>query len=64
MKLVYELSKLAINDLESIWNYTPEKWSVEQANSYYRLIFEIIDSICIDPQIGKSIMVVKKNRSN
>lgn len=61
MKLDYELSELAINDLEDIWNYTADQWSIEQANKYYMLIFSAIDCICNDPLIGKSIMEVKKN---
>ncbi len=59
MKLTYELSKLAISDLESIWHYTVEKWSIDQANKYYKLIFSAIDSICTDPQSGKSITEIK-----
>ena len=34
----YEVSKLAILDLENIWAYTLENWSLEQANKYYELI--------------------------
>lgn len=61
MKLDYELSKLAINDLESIWSYTAKEWSVKQANKYYEIIFDVIDSICTDPEIGRSIREVKEN---
>ena len=61
MKLGYELSELALKDMDSIWNYTAEQWSVEQANTYYLQIFEVIEVICLNPQIGKSIKEVKEN---
>lgn len=64
MKLGYELSKLALEDLNSIWEYTAEQWSIEQANKYYKDIFEVVELICINPEVGKSIKEVKeKHRS-
>ena len=64
MKLGYELSKLALEDLNSIWEYTAEQWSIEQANKYYKDIFEVVELICINPKVGKSIIEVKeKHRS-
>lgn len=39
---VWRLSPLAEEDLEGIWLYTMQRWSVAQADSYYRqLITEI-----------------------
>jgi len=32
------LKQRAINDLNSIWDYTFEKWSENQADIYYRTI--------------------------
>jgi plasmid stabilization system protein ParE len=32
MKLKFEISELALKDLENIWEYTVEQWSNEQAN--------------------------------
>ena len=61
MKLKYKLSKLAIEDIDSIWNYTANQWSTNQANKYFERIFEVIDSISINPNIGKSIKEVKEN---
>ncbi len=60
MKLKFELSKLALKDINSIWDYTAEQWSVSQANNYYKQIFEVIDLICENPEIGKSIKLVKE----
>ena len=34
----YSISRKAIADLDSIWDYTIERWSEEQANRYYQQI--------------------------
>ncbi len=60
MILKYKLSKLAIKDIDAIWIYTAEQWSLEQANIYYRLIFDAVNLICANPKIGKSIEAIKK----
>lgn len=57
----YELSKLAIIDLENIYAYTVEAWSISQADKYYKLILKTIEQICRFPEIGKSIDFVKPN---
>lgn len=41
----YRISKKAIEDLDSIWLYTKENWSVEQADRYYHLIINEIEYI-------------------
>ncbi len=46
------ISREAAEDLEFIWTYSREKWSVEQANRYYHFIFEEIDLICRNPLAG------------
>jgi len=61
MKFEYELSRLAQKDLNSIWDYTAEQWSPNQANKYYKYIFSEINKICSNPEIGKSIKDVKDN---
>jgi len=61
MKLKYELSKLAIQDVNAIYNYTKSKWSSAQANKYYEYIFDEINNICSNPEKGKSISEVKQD---
>jgi toxin ParE1/3/4 len=56
----YELSRLAQTDLEEIWNYTAKNWSVNQANKYYETIFQEIERICQNSDIGKSIRTIKE----
>lgn len=59
MKRNYELSKLALTDIDNIWLYTIENWSKTQANKYYKEIFAEIFRICDNPDIGKSIKEIK-----
>jgi toxin ParE1/3/4 len=33
----YIISEKALEDLNNIWIYTAENWSVEQANRYYKI---------------------------
>jgi toxin ParE1/3/4 len=38
----FKLSKETERDLENIWLYTHENWSIEQAERYLNLIFDEI----------------------
>ena len=58
--LPYVISKKAVFDLQDIWLYTVEKWSVEQADRYYDLIFDEINYICQNAKSGKSMEHVRK----
>ena len=53
-------SKKAVSDLEEIWLYTFEKWSKEQADRYYNLIFNEINYFCKNVSTGKSMEHVRK----
>lgn len=43
----------AIDDLNSIWNYTAHKWSEEQADRYYNMIKMACNDIRPNYEIGK-----------
>ncbi|MCC6815092.1 MAG: type II toxin-antitoxin system RelE/ParE family toxin [Saprospiraceae bacterium] len=60
MKFDYEISILALKDLDQIWEYTAKQWSIQQANKYYKEIFQFIGKICKNYQFGKSIDEIKK----
>ena len=49
----YNISKEAEYDLESIWLYTFEEWSLEQADYYFDLIMDEIEYISKNPKSGK-----------
>lgn len=48
-----KIGKLALADIDSIWLYTKEQWSMEQANKYYDLIFDEFDYLSKYPESGK-----------
>jgi toxin ParE1/3/4 len=56
----FELSRLALMDLEEIWLYTSKIWSKQQANKYYEEKFKVINEIFNNSRIGESIDFVKK----
>lgn len=57
----YILSKEAFNDINDIWMYTAENWSVEQADRYYNLIFDEIEYIVGDFQMARDFSRVRQN---
>lgn len=46
----YILSQKALSDLRSIWNYTVETWSEEQADSYYQNLVQAFETIAKRPE--------------
>jgi|SRR5690606_31971812 len=56
----FKISNEAQNDLENIWFYTFETWSVEQADRYYNLILDEIEFIAKNPHSGKDYNHVRK----
>lgn len=56
----YKISKQAEIDLENIWLYTFEEWSIEQADYYFDLIMDEIEYIAANPKSGKDYNDVRK----
>ena len=57
----YKISIEAGVDLEKIWAYTFETWSLEQADRYINQIFEEIEYISIKPENGRDFSYVRKH---
>jgi toxin ParE1/3/4 len=57
----FEISEKAFEDIENIWLYTIETWSVEQADRYYNLLFDEIEYITEHPLSGKNADHIRKN---
>ncbi|MFH7011347.1 type II toxin-antitoxin system RelE/ParE family toxin [Flavobacterium sp. FlaQc-52] len=57
----YEISNLATKDLENIWLYTAENWSIEQADRYLNLLFEEIEYLCLKPNSGTDFGAIRKD---
>ena len=55
MKLNVILHEEALSDLEEIWLYTFETWSLEQADRYYELIIKEIYFLSKKPKSGKNL---------
>ncbi|HAF27843.1 MAG TPA: type II toxin-antitoxin system RelE/ParE family toxin [Bacteroidales bacterium] len=56
----YTISKKANQDIEKIWLYTYENWSLEQADRYYNLILDEIEFIAENFESGKSVDYIKE----
>ena len=56
----YSISEKANQDIESIWLYTFENWSLEQADRYYNLILDEIEFISENFESGKSVDHIRK----
>ncbi|MDZ7719873.1 MAG: type II toxin-antitoxin system RelE/ParE family toxin [Balneolaceae bacterium] len=59
-KPVYKIRDEAINDLEKIWEYTFENWSIDQADRYYNLLILEIEFIAENFLAGKSMEYIKE----
>lgn len=55
MRNEYRISAKALEDIDKIWLYTLENWSLNQANHYYYLIYQEIEFIVEDFKGGKDI---------
>ena len=56
----YRISKEALNDLEKLWLYTFETWSLEQADRYFNLLMDEIEYLTINPKSGKDYNHIRK----
>ena len=57
----YRISKRAFEDIEKIWRYTVDTWSLQQADRYYNLIFDEIEYIAQHPLSGRDYGYIRKN---
>ena len=58
--MTYKISKEATKDLENIWLYTFENWSIEQADRYYNLILDEVEYLTENPNSGKDCGHIRK----
>lgn len=55
----YLLSPAARADLDEIWDYTCQRWGIEQAEDYLRQLQRSIERAADDPRIGETIDQVR-----
>lgn len=56
----YKISREANLDIEYIWLYTFENWSLEQADRYLNLIFDEIEYLAKNPKTGNDYGHIRK----
>lgn len=56
----YKISNEALNDLEEIWLYTFNNWSIEQADRYVGFLIYDIEYIAQNPTSGKDYSNIRK----
>jgi len=54
------LTNKAVEDITSIWNYTFDKWSEQQADKYYKMLLSNCQDIADNPNLGKNYSGIKK----
>ena len=57
----YSISEKALEDINSIWIYTAENWSVEQADRYYNLIYDEIEYIVSNFEMARDLGKIRKS---
>ncbi len=50
----YLLSPAAHADLERIWDYTRDRWGVDQTEEYLRELQHAIERVAANPRIGRA----------
>jgi toxin ParE1/3/4 len=49
----FTLSPRAQADLSDIWDYTVDRWGVDQAETYTRALRQSIEAIAANPSMGE-----------
>ncbi|MBN8578752.1 MAG: type II toxin-antitoxin system RelE/ParE family toxin [Cytophagales bacterium] len=57
----YKISVKAAEDIDKIWWYTVQKWSIEQADRYVNLIFDEIEYVSKNSTQGRDFSHIRKN---
>jgi toxin ParE1/3/4 len=53
MKGRYILTPRAQADLDEIWDYTADRWGLEQAEAYTRQLWKHIQTVAENPSLGR-----------
>ena len=57
----YELTTKAVEDLNSIWEYTFDKWTESQADNYYHFLLNSCQKIANKPSLGRNYAGIANN---
>ena len=64
MNAPYFIRRKALEDLDSIWQYTYFQWSRQQADKYYNLLIDKILFLAANVEAGRKIDHIKAERIN
>lgn len=56
----YRISPKANRDLETIWRYTHDTWSPDQANKYYNQLIDAIEHLAARRLKGRQIRRIRR----
>jgi len=59
MKGRFVLKPRAHADLDEIWDYTADRWGLEQAETYIRRLWKDIQTVADKPSLGQECAVVR-----
>jgi toxin ParE1/3/4 len=59
MKGRFVLKPRAHADLDEIWNYTADRWGLEQAETYIRQLWKDIQTVADNPSLGQECAEVR-----
>lgn len=45
----FQFTRKAVEDLDSVWDYTADRWSEEQAEKYYRMLISACRKVADNP---------------
>ena len=57
----YDLTNKANEDLNSIWDYTFDEWSEEQADKYYFELLDCCQFLAENQDFGRNYKYIEKN---
>lgn len=57
----YIISEKALEDINNIWIYTAENWTVKQADRYYNLIIDEIEYIVDNLDMARDFGEIRKS---
>lgn len=60
MKLKIVFREEALTDIEEIWLYTLQTWSLEQADRYFEMIMKEIAFLAQKPKSGKNLKAIRE----
>ena len=57
----YIINEKALEDINNIWIYTAENWSVDQADRYYNLIYDEVEYIVRNFEMARDLGKICKS---